>query len=533
MLLGSVVAAASLVSAGVGCSHADADAGSSSSEVTGATPVLPVISQVFGGDATGTGAYVEVFNPSAENIAAKAFVLQWASGDADFPAANVIPLPSQDLKDGQLVPGQHLHVKLPDGQVLPTAGKIALAYAGAHAQGCVENPPSGSSCAKQDTVDYFGWGPSTFVPQPGKPGGSLTPDNAAVRANGGCQNAGDSAKDFLLGSLTQHTLEDEVTPCVAPGTDAGAKINFFLLNEIKLRQGAAGNEGFVEIACAKDGSLANTTFVAVDDTGVAVRVVDLGGYACGTGPASKTSGIVLLAEEGGVKPESSDATVIRLAPAPNASTASSFFLIYAVPGTVVVGKSYDLPVDGGAATQPDGTPKLTWPIDAPSWDSIAVAPNASAKRYAKPLVNATIDALSRPFYGPGTAPLPNSPVQWFGGALASGDGALFYDASKTTKNIPQDVFALTPGASNLPPDTRVDGGTDTGADIGTEGPDAGLQTTTDPAATPKKNNPAPEALADSAPSVCSMTSGPRGPGYGFLAVFGAALGLAAARRKKR
>ena len=535
-LVGSVVAAASLVVAGVGCSHADTESGSSSSDVT-ATNVLPVISQVYAGDETGKDAYVEVFNPSQANIGVKAYVLQWASGDADFDRTNLLPLPTDGLTDGQLVPGQRLHIKLPDGKVTPAAGKVAIASKDAPATGCVSQPAdqdAGASCAKQDTIDYFGWGPTTFVPQPGKPVGALTKDNTAVRLRGGCQNLEDSSKDFALGSLAQHTYEDEKTPCADPTVDAGPKLRFYLLNEIKLRAGANGKAGFTELACAKDDSLANTTFVAVNDAGDVVRVVDLTGYACGTGPAAKASGIVLLAEEGGVEPQSPDATVIRVPAQPDAATATSFFLIYTAPGTVpVLGKNYNLPFDGGVATQPDGTPKLTWPLDLPSWDSIAIAPDATTKRFAKAIVLPTADALSRPFYGPGTGPLANSPVQWFGGGLASGDDALFYDASKSTKNIPQDVFALTPGASNLPPDLRADGGKDDGADIGTNPDDAGVQTTGEISATSKKNNPASAPIADSAASVCSMTSGPRAPGYGFLAAFGVAFGLAAARRKKR
>ena len=530
MLVGSVIAASSLVIAGVGCSHTATESGAASSDVTAAIPVLPVLSQVYAGDAAGAGAYVEVFNPSQSNVAVKAFVLQWAKGDADFSTTNVLPLPAGDLADGQLVPGQRLHVKLADGQVTPTAGKIALAYSTALAEGCVDAPPSGTSCKKTDTVDYFGWGPTTFVPQPGTPVAGLTTENAAVRRGGGCHNVGDSAKDFVLGPLAQHTLEDAPVACLAPDSDAGTPTPWWLINEIKIRQGSGNNAGFAELACAKNASLATLTYVAVDSVGVATSVVELGKYACGTAPVTKASGIVLIATEGGVASESDEATVIRVPATAAGTSPTSFFLLYTPSAVPVVGTSYD----------PNGTGTLTWPAGVLPVDQIAVAPDAvtAARRYAKTkegkpasVIVAEADAISRPFYGQLTLPTWSDASQWFGGALNAGDASLAYDAKQSTKNIPQDIFSLTPGASNLAPTIERDGGTETETTIRD---DAGVvPAPVDTAVKAKATNAASTPIADSAPSVCSMTSGPRGPGFGFLAAVGAIVGLAAARRKKR
>ena len=533
MLVGSVIAVSSLVIAGVGCSHTTTESGSSSSDVTAATPVLPVISQVYAGDATGAGAYVEVFNPSQANIAVKAFVLQWAKGDADFSRTNLLPLPGDDLANAQLVPGQRLHLKLPDGQVTPAAGKVAIAYSTALAEGCVDGAPTTNSCTKDATVDYFGWGATTFVPQPGTPVAGLTTDNTAVRRGGGCQNVGDSAKDFALGPLVQHTLEDKPTACIAPDVDAGVKTNWWLLNEIKIRQGAAFTSGFVELACLENVSLATLTYVALDSAGVATSVVELGKYQCGIGTADKPSGIVLIASEGGTASQSDNATVIRVPAATAATSPTSFFLLY-TPGAVpVVGTSYD----------PNGTGTVTWPTGVAPVDQIAVAPDAAtaAKRYAKTkdgkpasVIVATADAISRPFYGDTRKPSWSDAADWFGGVLADGDDQLAYDAKLSTKNIPQDVFSLTPGASNLAPSIeRGDGGSNTETDIGSTTDGGVVPASDDPPVKAKATNPASTPIADSAPSVCSMTSGPRGPGYGFLAALGAVVGLAAVRRRTR
>lgn len=543
MLVGTAVAATMLAIAGVGCSH-KLDAGASSSEVNAAPQEQkdPVISQVYPGDANGEGAFVEVFNPLAKAIPGISnYAVQWAAGDRDFTSTSVMELKELGVVDDTLLPGQHVLVKIPAPQgvvgggsggadSLPTAaaGKVALVTTRALAQGCIAD--GGAECAdKAKTMDYVGWGSATFVPtQPTEnaPAKSLAKNQALVRVANGCQNTTNNATDFAAGEPMGRDIIAAPTPCPLPdgGTpdagavDAGPPKPFMIMNELKLREGASGKFGFVEISCTAEESFKGRWFAALDADGVATRAVDLSPYKCGKAPNPlfPTLGFALIVTEGGTKSQAEETSIITLKPgAGTFENATSFWLVNSAT-PIEQGKSYALTSAAGAKYVP-------WVLDANVWfDFVSIAPDAEAAKASftgalLTVVTKTPDGLSRPY------PMSKDPPYWVGGGLVDGEDALKYDPAKTLEGTPAD-HALTPGTKNIVLPDVDNGGTEE-----EEGGDTAKPTT------PSKttNNPDSAKIAESAASVCSMTSGPRSSGYGFLAAVAVAVGAVVARRKKR
>lgn len=542
MLVGTAVAATMLAIAGVGCSH-KLDTGASSAEVNSAPQEKkdPVISQVYPGDANGEGAYVELFNPLGKTLPGISnYAVQWAAGDRDFASTSIKELRDLDVPNDALLPGQHLLVKIqaPQGVIggggsgadsLPTAaaGKVTLVTTQALAQGCVAD--GGAECAdKGKTMDYVGWGSATFVPtQPTEnaPAKSLAKGQALVRAAKGCQNTTNNAADFAAGEPVALDIDAAPTPCVQPdgGTadagavDAGPPKPFMIMNELKLREGASGKFGFVEISCTAEESFKGRWFAALDADGVATRAVDLSPYACGKAPNPlfPTLGFALIVTEGGTKSQAEETSIITLkAGSGTFENATSFWLVNSAT-PIEQGKSY-------ALTSPAGAKYVPWVLDAKVWfDFVSIAPDAETAKASftgalLTVITKTPDGLSRPY------PMSKDPPYWVGGGLVAGEDALEYDPTKTLDGTPAD-HALTPGTKNIVlPD--VDNG-----DTEEEGGETAKPTT------PSKttNNPDSAKIAESASSVCSMTSGPRSSGYGFLAALAVAIGAVVARRKKR
>lgn len=538
MLVGTAVVATMLAVAGVGCSH-KLDTAASSSEINDAVEVVrldPVISQVYPGSAGDTDAFVELFNPTSAAIALSVYKVQWAAGAQDFAESSAKEL--KDLGVEKLEPGQHVVVKIqpPAGVVgggssggansMPTAeaGKVAIVRSELVISGCVAD--AGTLCAeKRSTIDYVGWGSETFVPAtppPNAPATALAAGKALFRADE-CKDTENNAQDFTKQDVPNPRGSDApATPCAAPdagadaAVDAGPPKPFMIMNELKLREGESGKYGFVEISCTADESFEGRWFAALDANGVATRAVDLSPYKCGKAPNPlfPTLGFALIVTEGGTKSQAEETTVITLKPgAGTFEKATSFWLVNSAT-PIEQGKSY-------ALTTPAGVKYVPWVLDTKVWfDFVAIAPDAETakKSFVVPLltvVTKSPDGLSRPY------PMSKDPPFWVGGGLVEGESALVYDPAKTLEGTPAD-HALTPGTKNivLP---EVDSGS----------PEEGEETAKPSGPAKTTNNPDSAKIAESAASVCSMTSGPRSAGHGFLAAVAVALGAVLARRRKR
>jgi len=199
-----------------------------------------VISQVFGGNGTGTANgfmsdYVELFNASAAPVSIDGWSLQYASatGSGNFGSNGVTAL------SGTLQPGQYWLVKLSSstsGNPLPTpdnsgglslaagAGKVVLANSttGLACNAATTSAPGATpvttSCAPfaASIVDLVGYGAANYAE-----GGHATPTLgstlAAFRKNGGCADTDDNASDFITGAPAPRNSVTTPAPC-AGGT---------------------------------------------------------------------------------------------------------------------------------------------------------------------------------------------------------------------------------------------------------------------------------------------------------------------------
>jgi hypothetical protein len=280
-----------------------------------------------------------------------------------------------------------------------------------------------------------------------------TPKNSG----GAAADAGaDSGADAGTDSGADASVDAGADAPAEAATEAGVAASLVLLNEV--RHNPVGSPDspyeYVELRCTPNGLLTGYQFVAFegdfDSTtdagsngprGVADRVLDLGGYACGS------NGLVYIRATNGATPSQDPATTevawaaldTGTSPLENATT--TFALIKG--GTVLAqGTDYDtnddhtLELPNGAAivdavgtfAQSDGGVDFVY-----GGVTIALANGAEPEAVVRLPNNA--DALSA--------------AAWYGGRLAGTDGnAVDFDSAAVTTNFPSGSPKLTPGAAN-------------------------------------------------------------------------------------
>lgn len=186
-----------------------------------------VISEVYGGGGTSTGAYrydfVELFNRGTATVSLNGWSLQYASETGG--SWSVAPL------TGSVQPGRYFLVRLgtagTGGQNLPahddtgmiamsaTAGKVALVNRTTGLSGACPNATS--------IVDLVGYGANTNCSE-----GMSTPNTSAsssVRRGGsGCFETDNNRADFTVGTPTPKNAADPMVNCANLPNDGGVVI---------------------------------------------------------------------------------------------------------------------------------------------------------------------------------------------------------------------------------------------------------------------------------------------------------------------
>jgi hypothetical protein len=195
-----------------------------------------VVSQIYGGGGN-AGAifrndYVELFNAGSDTVDLSGWTVQYAT--AAGTAWQTTPL------SGPIAPGHYYLVQLAStsdvGAALPpadatgtsnlgaTSGKIAL-LRGAAGLTC---GASAASCSADPLVeDFVGYGDASDFEGAGSAAG-LSNTSAALRANDGCTDTGENAKDFTASAPAPRNSASPARPCAgapSPGPSGSVSVD--------------------------------------------------------------------------------------------------------------------------------------------------------------------------------------------------------------------------------------------------------------------------------------------------------------------
>lgn len=187
-----------------------------------------VISQVYGGGASGTAVYVsdyvELFNRGTASVDVTGWTIQYgaATGQTDGGSWTRSPTLS-----GALQPGQYMLVSFSTGDAgapLPTADLVAgSAISMAQATGKVALVSNDTAlqgpCPSPGTlVDLVGYGTSANCFEGTGPTANLSTTTAALRRTGGCTETDNNAADF---EVTTPAPRNKASPLAQCSTDGG------------------------------------------------------------------------------------------------------------------------------------------------------------------------------------------------------------------------------------------------------------------------------------------------------------------------
>lgn len=237
-----------------------------------------VISQVYGGGQATTGSpsfkqdYVELFNAGASSVSLAGLSLQYGSATGNLGSPVLLDTGSITT----LAPGQYVLVGLGSGTLGPTLpltdisgstsasasnGKFAL-VAGTTALACGATGTSATPCPAAKLgliIDLVGYGSATM--SEGSAVAALSSTTAALRANGGCTDAGNNSTDFATGTPVPRNSSSPLNACSVSNQPIVASCPAINLQ--------AGTGGAVSISASDaDGIVNEVAFVPAPPTGV-------------------------------------------------------------------------------------------------------------------------------------------------------------------------------------------------------------------------------------------------------------------------
>jgi len=183
-----------------------------------------VISQVYGGGGNSGSNYkpdfIELFNRSSMPQTLSGWSVQYASATGST-WGNRTNLPTVTLQ-----PGQYYLIQESDTgtsgnqQPLPTpdhTGTIAMGGSGGKvALANTTAALSGTTPTSSALIDLIGWGGSGTLGGEGTPAGSTTNTQSAMRNSGGCDDTGNNAADFTIGTAAPRNTASPLNVCGAP-----------------------------------------------------------------------------------------------------------------------------------------------------------------------------------------------------------------------------------------------------------------------------------------------------------------------------